>query len=227
MAVESKRKCGFRKVGGLYLCGVGEGIECHRLPLNIHVCPTCSAGIKYSRGFTWFKPLAFFGKCGNDSQSACHTQVRPCNVCNPPDGRHGLMWIGKKFYSPDEFTAESISLGVSKRIAAIPRDFVLGETIIYLAHLAAGTERGVEQTMVPSSNASGLTMIPGMAVSVIKKVPAIFYVFRPTRIEKIITETESHDEEEMKKLEKQGITAIVVPDNDKDHKGSVHDKELI
>jgi len=37
MAVEAKRGCGYRKVGGLYIVSGGQGISCHRLPMNIHV----------------------------------------------------------------------------------------------------------------------------------------------------------------------------------------------
>jgi hypothetical protein len=31
------------------------------------------------------------------------------------------------------------------------------------------------------------------------------------------------DEEAMKRLEAQGVTPVIVPDNDKDHQGSVYD----
>ena len=57
----------------------------------------------------------------------------------------------------------------------------------------------------------------------IVKVPAIFYAFKPVRAEKLITEKQSKRKKLMKKLEKQGITPIIVPDVDKDHKGSVYD----
>ena len=39
------------------------GISCHRLPLNIPVCPVCGQGIKFTRGFTWINPGKIFGDC--------------------------------------------------------------------------------------------------------------------------------------------------------------------
>lgn len=206
MAIEAKRGCGYRKRGGLYLVGEGNAIGCHRLPMNVHVCPVCSSGIKYSRGFTWFDPFKFFGNCEHEIETDCHKHH--CNVCFPPSGKHGLMWIGKKFYTPSEFTAESVRLGVSKRISAIPRNFVLGETWIYLAHLEAGEMPEESETEIFK----------------VKRVPAIFYCFKPTAIEKIISETEAKDPVEMEKLKRAGITPVVVPDDDADHTGSVHDK---
>jgi len=53
----------------------------------------------------------------------------------------------------------------------------------------------------------------------------IFQVFKPTHIEKIITETMAKDEAEMKRLADHGITPVIVPDDDKDHQGTVYDKE--
>ena len=53
MAVEAKRGCGYRKVGGLYLVSDGLGIPCDRLPITLEVCPCCGAGIKPARGWTW------------------------------------------------------------------------------------------------------------------------------------------------------------------------------
>lgn len=216
MAVEAKRGCGYRKVGGLYLVSGGAGISCHRLPMNIHVCPVCSNGIKYSRGFTWLNPNKFFGTCetrewkSSDEKLSCH-QTPACPVCYPPDGKHGLMWIGKKFYSASEFSREAAELGISKRISTIPRDFKLGETWIYLAHLEAGTAEPEEDE--------------GVLFELSKKVPAVFYCFKPIRIEMIITETDSRNEEKMKLLEKRGVTPVIVPDDDKDHQGTVHDKD--
>jgi len=46
--------------------------------------------------------------------------------------------------------------------------------------------------------------------------PAIFYAFKPTRIEKLIWESEA-TEENLKKLEEQGITPVIVPDGDEAH----------
>ena len=45
---------------------------------------------------------------------------------------------------------------------------------------------------------------------------AIFYAFRPQRVEMLIWESEATSEN-LEKLKKRGITPIVVPDGDPDH----------
>ena len=35
MAIEAPRGCGYRKVGGLYMCGGGIPIHCDRLPYEL------------------------------------------------------------------------------------------------------------------------------------------------------------------------------------------------
>lgn len=58
MAVEARRGCGFRKVGGLYMVSGALSSPCERLPLELHVCPVCNAGIKQTRAWQWIKPPA-------------------------------------------------------------------------------------------------------------------------------------------------------------------------
>lgn len=53
--------------------------------------------------------------------------------------------------------------------------------------------------------------------------PGIFRVFKPERIEKIITESQSKDAAVMEELIAKHITPVVVPDNDPDHQGTVYD----
>jgi hypothetical protein len=43
MAVEPKRGCGYRKVGGIYLVSGGEGRPCGCLQIPLHTCPSCRA----------------------------------------------------------------------------------------------------------------------------------------------------------------------------------------
>lgn len=40
MAVETKRGCGYRKIGGLYLVAGNLSEPCDRLPWPLHVYPT-------------------------------------------------------------------------------------------------------------------------------------------------------------------------------------------
>jgi len=46
MAVEPKRGCGYRKIGGLCLVSGGGGMPCDRLPMVLDVCPACSHGFR-------------------------------------------------------------------------------------------------------------------------------------------------------------------------------------
>jgi hypothetical protein len=122
-------------------------------------------------------------------------------------GKAGLLWVGEKFYkTPAEFNHEAATLGISKRIRVIPREFKLGTTWILLAHPKAI----VEQTVQLESTATVTVESPG-----------IFKVWRPTIIEKIVPESK-RDSEEVAELIKRGITPIFVPDNDPDHQPSTH-----
>jgi hypothetical protein len=220
MAIEARRGCGFRKIGGLYLVGEGIAIGCDRLPFKLDVCPCCNQGIKPTLGFTWVQSSIFDGDCTN-FQSECH--AHGCEICKPRsvfrdvkiDGqvvktnqlipsKLGLMWVGSRFYNtPSDFITEAQKIGVSKRIAALPKGIQKGDLVL-LAHRQATSET-----------------IDGKT----EKKAGIFYAFHITRIEKLVSESQSKDEEAMKKLDKRGITAVVIPDNDKDHQGTVYDKE--
>ncbi len=195
MAIEPKRGCGYRKVGGLYLCGSGIQVECDRLPFPIEYCPTCGAGIKFTRGFTWIDWDEFVGY-----HEDCKDEYSMCYMCAPNihPQPYGLLWVGESFYSPESFIKEAIEMGVSKRIPFIPKELKLGETVVLLAHKKAIT--------TPSFEGVG-------------EIPGVFYAFKPQAIEMLVYEAELTDEKE-EKLEKRGITPISVPDNDLDHSDS-------
>lgn len=210
MAVEPRRGCGWRKVGGLYLVGSGGGIPCDRLPIELSVCPCCGNGIKQTRGFTWVDIAGLVGgdhtivKNGAVVPCKCHAACPLChNVATM--GRGGLLWIGTQFYSTiDAFEAEAKLLGISRRIQTLPRGFEVGKTWLLFAH-----PRGI---IKPTSELAA------------KYVPAIFRVWKPERIERIYNESQRGSEEVLAD-EKRGITPVFVPDNDKDHHGSVYDKD--
>jgi hypothetical protein len=144
---EAKRGCGYRVLGGLYLCSDGIAVECDRLPYLLEICPVCGQGIKQGRGFTELDWAQF---CGGDHGSqvtipaslpdeVCRDKFK-CPLCQPRRGEiMYLMWVGRKFYTPEEFSAEAVKMGVSKRIAFIPDGLVLGETRMLLAHPDACT----------------------------------------------------------------------------------------
>lgn len=233
MATEARRRCGYRKVGGLYLMGSGEGAPCDRLPIPVSVCPCCNQGIKQARGWTWLDLGKFFD---SKAHQDCHDTF-PCPLCDGRIEKAGLLWIGEKFYpTPADFLQESREMGMSRRITAVPRGFKAGETWVLLAHPKAVTCSacaGIGSLSTDEYSAAGFHVDEADAGKPVKcqacdgtgKAPGIFYVLRPDRIEKIITETQSHDAELMADLEKKGITPVIVPDNDRDHQGTVYDKE--
>jgi hypothetical protein len=219
MAIEAKRGCGYRKVGGLYMMGGKLAAPCCKLPLLLHTRPagavltmvplhrsriaTTQAGFKQVRGYVWVdpRPMLEAVSCNVEGGFLCSLAL-PESLAD----RTVLMWIGTAFYpTPADFTREAASLGVSRRIQAVPKGFVLGEHSVFLAH--PKVRQGVDP-----DNAEAWTA-------------GIFAFFKPTSIDKIVTETQSRDTEEMERLTKAGITAVVVPDDDKDHQGSVYDAE--
>lgn len=188
--VESARGCGYRKAGGLYMVGGSSFSPCGKLPIELDVCPCCNSGIKQSRSFSWITRELLDAK-------ACNTPTctKGCNAFGDTK-RFGLLWVGTAFYnSPTDFTRESMAMGVSKRIAFIPKDLEVGKTWVLLAHPKAITE---------------FTNDPENPV-IYKK--GIFSAFIPQRIEYVVKGTESEDE--LDAMEKRGITLVnVVRDTD-------------
>lgn len=240
MASEEKRGCGYRKVGGMYLVGDYRSVPCDRLPYPLEICPVCGAGIKAGRGMTKINPLHLFGehtikraaevitggyekprewqditeRCG------CHY---PCFMCDPTDDIAFLMRVGEKYYpTPEDFTQEGIRQGFCKRIAQIPHDFEIGQTVIYLAHINACAIRepvAVQQAMtILEGNKSEQARL--VEAEKEKRVMGIFTAFIPHRIEKLFwqSELDAMTYKDREQLTKRGITPIGIPDGDKDHK---------
>lgn len=219
MAVEAKRGCGYRKVGGLYLVGSGQGIACDRLPIALEICPCCGQGIKQTRGWTWVDVAglvkgphlireAHRQQSGRayavDQPCPCHPS---CPLCHRPQdiGRAGLLWVGTQFYPTIEhFEQEARTLGVSRRLGAVPRGFEVDKSWVLFAH-----PRGI---LKPSGDLEA------------KYVPAIFRVWKPTAIERIYKESDRESAEVAADV-KRGISPVFVPDNDPDHQGTAYDKE--
>jgi hypothetical protein len=212
MAVEARRGCGFRKIGGTYLVSGAGGVECDRLPIPLTVCPCCGVGIKQARGWTWIDPAAIVAgvhpNCADDFA---------CPLCMAPHelGKSaGLLWIGEKFYkTPEAFEREAGMLGISRRIASIPRNFKVGETWILLAHpksIDCQDCRGASITITSK------TMGPCPTCEGAGRLAGIFHVWRPQRIEKIFPES-ARDSEEVSEEIRRGITPVFVPDHDPDH----------
>ena len=215
MAIELIRGCGFRRVGGLYLCGEYIEVPCDRLPMPLTVCPVCGQGIKVSRGFTKINPHRLFGKHRDCDDRGPY----PCFMCEPKDEPAFIMGVGAGYYkTPEVFLDEATSMGISKRIPFIPKGLELGKTVIYLAH-----PKACEVKVAPAlQQAMGIleearTKQPRLLETERnEKKLGIFCAFIPKRVEKLIWESELTDEKR-ERLEKRGITPVPIPDGDKDH----------
>lgn len=201
--MEKKRDCGYRKIGGLYLVGGGPARPCDFLPYELTVCAHCGAGVKPARGFTWLT-RSFFGPVA--CKETCRmgdpvNYIRPRDSCpfdELPDAKFGLLWIGEMYYpTPESFLAEARAMGISRRIAQIPRELALGSTWVFFAH------RRVPM-IVPHRERVAFTGDHVFA-------PGIFYMFRPSAIEKILTK-ELATPEELASCEKRGISPVIVDD---------------
>jgi hypothetical protein len=226
MAVEARRGCGYRKVGGIYLVCNGAGVVCDRLPFPLHVCPVCNQGIKQSLGWTWVNGELLFG--GPHKPSECKEPKNNwCVVCDETEKiRHaGLLWTGKRFYKNiEDFNEEAKKLGISRRISTIPKGFRLGETWVLMAHPKAFFN------IKPTPLTVGF-LDEDHALFDAKYTPGIFSAFKPSAVEEIITDKQAKDKDFMAELEAHSkkvgvkITPVVVPADDKDHQGTVYDKD--
>lgn len=177
---DRQRGCGWRKEGGLYLVAAGLSQPCGKLPLPLDVCPTCHAGIKPTRGWTWVdgEALTVPRICAN---------ALPGGSCQCPLaarlGRVGLLWIGEQFYpTPAHWIHEAQTQGVSRRISAVPKEFKVGETWVFVAH----------RKVIRQSDGT--------------HTPGIFHAFKPHAVEYIVGGTESV--EELDAMRKRGITPV-------------------
>jgi hypothetical protein len=193
--IEGKRGCGYRKKGGIYLVCDGPGRPCDKLPIALTVCPCCYAGIKQSRGFTWITTQLF-------SSAPCKGDCADCPLAfDTTPKRMGLLWVGEKYYpTADHFNREAAIMGISKRIAQVPKDFEVGKTWIALAH-----PKAVHHVTEDGKLEFG---------------PGVFRAFCPQRMEYVVEGNETP--EELEKLEKRGFTLVnIIPDNQVNKQGEM------
>ena len=227
MAIEERRGCGWRKVGGIYLVGGYISVPCDRMPFPLETCPVCGGGIKVGRGYTKINPYRLWGPHDGqpldhhvDIRAVCHDRFRPCFICDPRDEIALLMNVGEGYYkTPEDFMAEARRLGISKRIPFIPKELKLGETVVYLAHPRACEVKvpAVMQQAMAIVEESETKQPRLMEAERNEKKLGIFCAFIPQRIEKLIKESEATPET-IEALKKRNITTIPVPDDDPDHK---------
>jgi hypothetical protein len=118
-----------------------------------------------------------------------------CPIADAKIQQAGLLWVGEQYYpTPMSFAKESHQMGISRRISALPKGFVLGETWVGLAHRNA---------------------IP-VKVEIGKELEfkaGIFHIFRPQRVEYVVKEGDPDDK--LENLEKRGITLVkVIPEQE-------------
>jgi hypothetical protein len=228
--IDSKRGCGWRQEGGLYLVSGGEAVACGKLPVPLTICPTCSGGIHFARSWTWVDgdALAATKICSG----ARHAECSGCLLASATEskqgtsiGRAGLLWIGEKFYkTPADWMREAENLGVSRRIPAVPREFVLGKTVVLVAHNRAIKARCEE------CKGRGFTLVQAtendLPVGPPQKNPCanedcedgfvfsagIFSAFVPSAVEYVTKGSETT--EELEAIVKRGITPIKVIRNE-------------
>ncbi len=210
MAIEKVRGCGFRRIHGLYLVGNYVAVSCDRLPLPVGFCPTCGAGIHFTRSLSEVNPQKLWA-----DHKRCSDKIRPCFVCDPPNALAYVMMVGVKFYpTTSDFVTEAIEQGISKRIPFIPKKLKLGETIVYLAHSKACESYETTEAQLVMDEKQ-----PKMidTEKKIRKSLGIFCAFIPQRVEQLFYESEINDKLK-EKCEKRGVTIIEVPDGDEEHK---------
>lgn len=206
MAREPARGCGFRKVGGTYLVTAGVSSPCGGLPIPLERCPTCGEGIKPTRSFAWIDAKKLFA-AHREALSQCPLcgymapDVAPCVVRNPTrlNEQDLLIWAGSKFYpTPDDFMDEARRLGISSRVGGVPKGAEPGKTWMFAAHRKA--------ILLPEREDDGGQKQYG---------PGVITVARLKAIERIVDD--NTPAEEIEKAEKQGLTIVRVPSDDKDH----------
>jgi hypothetical protein len=136
-------------------------------------------------------------------------------------GQAGLIWVGEGHYSTvEKFHTEALEMGISRRINVVPNGFTVGETWVLLAHPKAIT-RGQCPKCSPfegqtqenpghvwSPTSGGWVKCSACDGSALDQAPGIFKVFRPQRVEYVVTEEET--EEELEALEKRGLSLVKV-----------------
>lgn len=192
---EEERGCGFRKPGGLYLMGGGLMAPCDRLPIPLRVCPVCGQGIKPTRGFGWIALAELLARSGAAGQPCETDNCAACPFGGAAPGRAGILWVGSKFYTPESFAREALTMGVSRRIPSVPKGLKPGETWVVLAHRKV-PGLGEEGQPGPGIYHEGR---PG---------PGIFHAFRPSHVEYVVQDDD--DEEKLERLSQRGIVLVRV-----------------
>ena len=227
---ERERGCGFRTIGAIYLVSdPGIQLFCDGLPLELEPCECCGFKPPFTRNLQRTSWMYI-----RQAEMAHHTALKArggagevcscpnvCPICHPytqeiQGNRFGLMHVGKKFYTPRNFVQEAMKQGISKKIGDIPSWLKLGETWILLAH--------DEVPKIPLEQLKKNQLLTEEP----ETFRAVFYAFKPSRVEMPVWKNEISNEE-IQLLEKKGITPVLLdptPANKKRHK-TTRTKKLI
>lgn len=232
-AVEAKRGCGWRKSGGLYLVtGGGIGEPCERLPISLAECPCCRRrSIEQTRSTQWVGAQFIFGQAlpchkGDEADKDPGHHGR-CVLCNEklmaeadPQDQFLILWIGKQHYAtPADWTAESNKMGVSRRVAALPKGLVMGKTWVLVAHPEAvrqdcKTCDGKGWVKDGKDGSKTCTVCDGKRF---KMEAGIFHAFRPHACELVVTPSMKKQGWVKKLVKKHKVELVEVPEDDPDH----------
>ena len=219
---EAKRGCGYRQVGKLYLVGPSTGYVCPSLPLLFSPCTCCGFEPSQYRDFQWIRK-SYIRHIGAAPMVDCHPS---CPVCYPSSNtqkRYGLMWVGKKFYTPEEFLLEmDLEAGISKAIKQIPKGLVFGETWVAIAHPEAYVDSSDDGYV--QDHEDWILTCARLPMDEEKPpepkpptYPGIFTAFIPSGVEMLVYKSDA-DPAYIFELEEKGITVIVVPDEYTGHR---------
>lgn len=240
MAIEIKRGCGYRKVGGLYLVGGCPSVPCDRIPFPVGACPVCGEGIHFTRSYKAINPFKLFGSHdfilpngieGVISKNLCIDPYRPCFLCDPKEELAFLMTIGVKAYpTPADYMNEARVQGISRRIGAFPKNLEPGKTVVYLTHPRAVEVQSIDEVIngrlalwEEKEASTGKFITTGTLTKTKEKKSdkpkyqlGIITAFIPQRVEKLFWKSELTDEVR-EDCAKRNITPVEIPDGDTDH----------
>jgi len=128
------------------------------------------------------------------------------------------MWVGRRFYTPQEFLEEIEGVEISKAIKQIPKGLVLGETWVMIGHPEAYVDSSDDKYVQEHND--WLTECSRLKMDEEKPrepmaptYPGVITAFIPSRIEMLIFKADAEASPEyVLELEEKGITVIVVPD---------------
>ena len=234
--LEPRRGCGYRKVGKLYVVGIGIFKGCHRLPLPLTVCPICGNGIKHTRGWIRLKPRRLFGtcsegvvrcpECGEEMTRTNEFMGKPfktvwyCNEC-----KVALEGWSEKCTCDEKCNVcnppkKAFMLWVGEKFYPTPTHFALEAEMLGVCKAVPSIPKDFElgKTIVYLAHRKAVNMYvenPNTLTGYeVKKHAGIFMSFKPTRFEMLVKKSDFEtNEEKYMEMEKRGIEIVVVPDN--------------